>query len=74
MNSVASFIIGIVAGAAFGVLLAPAKGVETRRKIREEADKMIDEALSYNQRKEDSSEREEREALTKQYESGKFLD
>ncbi len=42
MNFIAGLLIGAVAGAIAGVLLAPSKGTETRRKIISEADEFTD--------------------------------
>jgi gas vesicle protein len=39
---IAAFIIGAAVGAAFGILYAPDKGSETRKKINEEGKKMSD--------------------------------
>lgn len=50
MNKILSFVIGVATGTALGILLAPASGKETRRRIREEADKLIDEALEYKKK------------------------
>lgn len=45
MGKVISFLVGIASGAMLGLLLAPAPGVETRRKIRAEADRLADKLL-----------------------------
>ena len=50
MNKLFSFVIGVAAGAALGILLAPASGKETRKKIRDEADKLIEDALEYKRK------------------------
>lgn len=50
MNRTASFIVGLAAGTAIGMLAAPATGRETRKKIMEDADRMLDEALTYKRR------------------------
>lgn len=47
MNKILSFAIGLAAGTALGILLAPASGKETRKKIMEEADKLLEDALEY---------------------------
>lgn len=41
MKTTLSMILGIVTGAAIGLLIAPAPGNVTRKKIREEADRML---------------------------------
>lgn len=50
MDRILSFVVGVAAGAALGVLLAPASGSETRSKIREEADRLIEDALEYKRK------------------------
>lgn len=50
MNGILSFMVGLAAGTALGVLLAPASGKDTRRKIIEEADKLIEDALEYKRK------------------------
>ena len=50
MNKIFSFIIGVAAGTALGILLAPASGRDTRKKIIEEADKLIEDALEYKRK------------------------
>lgn len=37
-----SFLVGLAAGAAIGILMAPAKGSETRRKIAEKGEDLVD--------------------------------
>ena len=39
------FLLGIGMGTVLGILIAPEAGKITRRKIRDEADKLIDQAL-----------------------------
>ena len=39
------FLLGISMGTVLGILIAPEAGKITRRKIRDEADKLIDQAL-----------------------------
>ena len=46
------FLLGLGMGTALGILIAPEAGRITRRKIREEADRMIDRALAKKQLKE----------------------
>lgn len=41
-NILAAFVLGAAAGAALGLLLAPEKGSETRRKLREEGQRFAD--------------------------------
>ena len=50
MERFISFVLGLATGAAIGILLAPAPGSETRRRIKEEADKLVDDALSMKKR------------------------
>ena len=46
MEKFVGFIFGLAAGALIGVLIAPAPGAETRKRIKEEADKIVDGALA----------------------------
>lgn len=41
-NILAAFVLGAAVGAAVGLLLAPEKGSETRRKLREEGQRFAD--------------------------------
>jgi gas vesicle protein len=41
-NVLAAFVLGAAVGAAVGLLVAPEKGSETRRKLREEGQKFAD--------------------------------
>jgi gas vesicle protein len=41
-NILAAFVLGAAVGAAVGLLVAPEKGSETRRKLREEGQKFAD--------------------------------
>ena len=43
------FLLGIGMGTVLGILVAPEAGKITRRKIRDEADKLIDQALKKKQ-------------------------
>jgi len=43
------FLLGIGMGTVLGILIAPEAGKITRRKIRDEADKLIDQALQKKQ-------------------------
>ena len=43
------FLLGIGMGTVLGILIAPEAGKITRRKIRDEADKFIDQALQKRQ-------------------------
>ena len=43
------FLLGISMGTVLGILIAPEAGKITRRKIRDEADKLIDQALQKKQ-------------------------
>ena len=43
------FLLGIGMGTVLGILVAPEAGKITRRKIRDEADKLIDQALQKKQ-------------------------
>jgi hypothetical protein len=45
------FLLGIGMGTVLGILVAPEAGRVTRRKIREEADRFIDEALAKRDKK-----------------------
>lgn len=53
------FLLGIGMGTVLGILIAPEAGKITRRKIRDEADKLIDQAL---QKKQQQAEIERLEA------------
>lgn len=46
------FLLGIGMGTVLGLLVAPEAGKITRRKIRDEADRMIDKAMAKKQLKE----------------------
>jgi gas vesicle protein len=46
------FLLGIGMGTAIGILIAPEAGRITRRKVRDEADRMIDKVLAKKQLKE----------------------
>jgi gas vesicle protein len=46
------FLLGLGLGTVLGILIAPEAGRITRRKVREEADRMIDKALAKKQLKE----------------------
>ena len=46
------FLLGIGMGTALGILIAPEAGRITRRKVRDEADRMIDKVLAKKQLKE----------------------
>ena len=43
------FVLGVGMGTVLGLLIAPEAGRVTRRRIREEADRMIDKALAKKQ-------------------------
>jgi gas vesicle protein len=43
------FVLGVGMGVVLGLLIAPESGRVTRRRIREEADRMIDKALAKKQ-------------------------
>lgn len=46
------FLLGVGMGTVLGILIAPEAGKITRRKIRDEADRIIDEALQKKRREE----------------------
>jgi gas vesicle protein len=46
------FLLGIGMGVAIGILVAPEAGKITRRKIRDEADRIIDQAMAKKRMKE----------------------
>lgn len=50
MKGILSFVVGLAAGTALGILLAPASGKDTRRKIMEEADRLIEDAMEYKRK------------------------
>jgi gas vesicle protein len=52
MKSSLIFLLGLGMGTVLGILVAPEAGRITRRKIRDEADRMIDKALAKKQLKE----------------------
>lgn len=52
MKSSLIFVLGVGMGVVLGLLVAPEPGKVTRKKIREEADRMIDKALAKKQLKE----------------------
>jgi gas vesicle protein len=52
MKSSLIFLLGLGMGTVLGILLAPEAGKITRRKIRDEADRIIDKALAKKQLKE----------------------
>ena len=70
MKTSVMFLLGIGMGTVLGVLVAPEAGKITRRKIRDEADRIIDQALQKKQqaaeieRLEASLESDERTVLT----------
>ena len=49
MKTSLMFLLGIGMGTVLGILIAPEAGKITRRKIRDEADKLIDQALKKKQ-------------------------
>jgi gas vesicle protein len=49
MKTSLMFVLGIGMGTVLGILIAPEAGKITRRKIRDEADKLIDQALQKKQ-------------------------
>jgi gas vesicle protein len=49
MKTSLMFLLGIGMGTVLGILIAPEAGKITRRKIRDEADKLIDQALQKKQ-------------------------
>lgn len=51
MKTSLMFILGIGMGTVLGLLIAPESGKVTRRRIREEADRIIDQALAKKQLK-----------------------
>ena len=53
------FLLGIGMGTVIGILVAPEAGKITRRKIREEADRIIDETLAKRKMKEIEKEIDE---------------
>jgi len=52
MKSSLIFLLGLGMGTVLGILLAPEAGKITRRKIRDEADRIIDKALAKKHLKE----------------------
>lgn len=51
MKTSLMFVLGVGMGVVLGLLIAPESGRATRRKIRAEADRMIDKALAKKQLK-----------------------
>lgn len=49
MKTSLMFLLGIGMGTVLGILIAPEAGKVTRRKIRDEADKLIDQAMQKKQ-------------------------
>lgn len=49
MKTSLMFLLGIGMGTVLGILIAPEAGKVTRRKIRDEADKLIDQAMHKKQ-------------------------
>lgn len=49
MKTSLTFLLGIGMGTVLGILIAPEAGKITRRKIRDEADKLIDQAMQKKQ-------------------------
>jgi gas vesicle protein len=49
MKTSLMFLLGIGMGTVLGILIAPEAGKITRRKIRDEADKLIDQAMQKKQ-------------------------
>jgi gas vesicle protein len=58
------FVLGIGMGVVLGILVAPQSGRITRRKIREEADRIVDQALAKKQVKALEEEAESRMTTT----------
>ena len=52
------FLLGLGMGTVLGILVAPEAGRITRRKIRDEADRIVDKALAKKQLKEQLNELE----------------
>jgi gas vesicle protein len=52
MKSSLIFLLGLGMGTVLGILVAPEAGKITRRKIRDEADKIVDKALAKKRLKE----------------------
>lgn len=58
------FLLGLGMGTVMGLLVAPEAGKITRRKIRDEADKLIDKAIAKKQQKELENNMQEVEVVT----------
>jgi len=58
------FLLGLGMGTVMGLLVAPEAGKITRRKIRDEADRLIDKAIAKKQQKELEKEMPEVEVVT----------
>lgn len=52
MKTSLMFLLGLGMGTALGILIAPEAGKITRRKIRDEADRLIDQALQKKRQEE----------------------
>lgn len=56
MKSSFIFLLGLGMGTVLGILIAPDAGKVTRRRIRDEADKIIDKAMAKKRLKETAAE------------------